>query len=68
MPRAVLDIEAVAVEARSSAAIEALRRGQERAMPTTIEATEDPSDREAEEPANAASYSRDADAIRDAKF
>lgn len=68
MPRAVLDIEAAAVEARSTAAVEALRRGQERATPTTIEATEDPSDREAEEPANAASYSRDADAIRDAKF
>ena len=68
MPRAVLDIEAVAVEARSAAAVEALRRGQERATPTTIEPTEDPSDREAEEPANAASYSRDADAIRDAKF
>lgn len=68
MPRAVLDIEAVAVEARSSAAIEALRRGQESAPPTTLCPTEDPSDREAEEPANAASYSRDADALREAKF
>ena len=68
MPRAVLDIEAVAVEARSAAAVEALRRGQERATPTTIEPTEDPSDGEAVEPANAASYSRDADAIRYAKF
>lgn len=68
MPRAVLDIEAVAVEARSSAAIEALRQGQQQASPTTLCPTEDPSDREAEEPANAASYSRDADALREAKF
>ena len=68
MPRAVLDIETAAVEARSSAAIEALRRGQERAQPTSILSAEDPSDREAAEPANAASYSRDADAMREAKF
>ncbi len=68
MPRALLDVEAAAVEARSSAAIEALRSGQKRALPTEIEAVDDPSDREAEEPANAASYSRDADAMRDAKF
>lgn len=67
-PRAALDIEAAAAEARSSAAVEALRRGQERALPTSIEPTDDPSDREAEEPANAASYSRDADALREAKF
>ncbi len=67
-PRAVLDVENAAIEARSSAAVEALRRGQEGAHPTDIEPTDDPSDREAEEPANAASYSRDADAIRDAKF
>ena len=68
MPRAVLDIETAAVEARSSAAVEALRRGQERAQPTSIQSAEDPSDREAAEPANAASYSRDADAMREAKF
>lgn len=68
MPRAVLDIEAAAVEARSSAAVERLRSGQAAAAPTTVEATEDPSDREAEEPANALSYSRDADALREAKF
>lgn len=68
MPRAVLDIETAAVEARSSAAVEALRRGQERAQPTSILSAEDPSDREAAEPANAASYSRDADAMREAKF
>jgi ATP-dependent protease ClpP protease subunit len=68
MPRAVLDIETAAVEARSSAAVEALHRGQERAQPTSILSAEDPSDREAAEPANAASYSRDADAMREAKF
>lgn len=68
MPRAVLDIEAAAVEARSSAAVERLRSGQATAEPTSVEATEDPSDREAEESANAASYSRDADALREAKF
>lgn len=68
MPRAVLDIETAAVEARSSAAVEALRRGQERAQPTPIQPVEDPSDREAAEPANAASYSRDADAMREATF
>lgn len=68
MPRAVLDIEAAAIEARSSAAVEALRRGQERAQPTPIQPVEDPSDRESEEPANAASYSRDADAMREATF
>lgn len=68
IPRAVLDIEAAAVEARTSAAVERLRSGQAAAEPTTIEAIEDPSDREAEESANAASYSRDADALREAKF
>lgn len=65
-PRAVLDIEAATIEARSSAAVETLRRGQERALPTSVEPTDDPSDREAEEPANAASYSRDADTLREA--
>lgn len=67
-PRAVLDIEAAAIEARSSAALTALREGQDRATPTAVNPTEDPSDREAAEPANAAAYSRDADALRDAKF
>lgn len=68
MPRAQLNIEAAAIEARSSAAVEALREGQERTLPTSVEPTDDPSDREAEEPANAASYSRDANTLREAKF
>lgn len=67
-PRAALDIEAALVEARSSAALTALREGQQRANPITIEPVDDPSDREAEEPANAAAYSRDADALREATF